>query len=263
MPLEPLSPVDVAPGYSSPYDVRFTTPDSTRLAGFDAWPWNDASAQAVVAASEWYTADTATRWGSWGPRARAYPAPSRPMDATTARERVISVAAALIGLDYQHHHVPAWNPPPTWPWKDVRSGRRGPGLDCSNFLGFVFSYALGIGLPTGIAAQAELHRAPVEGRLRSSRVAQIEGGYDDLVAELKPADIVYVRSDAGAVSHAVLWLGTCGTGLGTAPLVLDAHGAGVLDARRTLIPAGIRIRPYRRDGWYARGTAWAHRIIAD
>lgn len=263
MALESLRPRDVAPDYRSPYGIRFEVPEVERLAGLDAFPWNDASAQAVLAASDWYAPETEQRYGSWGPRARRYPAPTVTMDAATARERVVAVAAALIGLDYQHHHVPAWEPPPWWRHKTVRSGRQGAGVDCSNFLAFVFSYALGVDLPTAIQEQAALHRAPVEGRLWSSRVELIEGDYDTLLARLQPADLVYVRSDAGPISHVVLWLGSCGTGPSPTPLVIDAHGEGVLDADRVEIPAGIRIRPYRRAGWYGRRTAFAHRIVTD
>jgi len=56
----------------------------------------------------------------------------------------------LIGLDYQHHHVPAWAPPPWWRHETVRSGRQGADVDCSNFLTLVFSYVLGVEIPAGI-----------------------------------------------------------------------------------------------------------------
>jgi len=93
MPLESLRPRDIAPEYRSPYGVRLQTPEAQRLAGLDAFPWNDASAQAVLAASDWYSPETEQRYGSWGPRARRYPAPTVTMDAATARERVVAVAA--------------------------------------------------------------------------------------------------------------------------------------------------------------------------
>ena len=257
-------PVDAVPGYSSPYGVRFTTAAVDRLAGFDRSPWVDPHEQARVPFDEWYSPTTRTHWGAWGPPARQYPAPVGRPRGRLARERVVAVAAALVGLDYQHHHVPCWDPPPGWPQKVVRSGRRGPGVDCSNFVAFVYSYALGIDLPTGVVAQSQLHRSVTEGRLFAHRVQLVpHADHDQFVASLQPADILYLHSDAGGVSHAVLWLGDCGTGPGTAPLVIDSGGGGILDFHLSEIPAGVRIRPYRSVGWYARNTVYAHRIIPD
>ncbi len=252
---------DVAPDYSSPYGVRLPRPQPLREAGLDTWPWNDPQAQAAIAHSDWYSDATARRWNSWGPRARAYPAPAHPFAGDLARERLIGVAAGLIGLDYQHHHVPAWSPPPGWPWKDVRSGRRGPGLDCSNFVSFVYSYALGITLPTNVVTQAELHRTGTVDA-RPHRVLAIRGrDHDDLVGQLLPGDVVYIASDARAIVHCVLWLGALGTGPDATPLVIDCAGSGRVDARKAPIPAGVRIRPFRPTGWYARNAAYAHRVI--
>lgn len=262
--LAALEPRDIEPDYRTPYSVRFRMAAAERLAGFDRAPWNDPRAQARVPFVEWYSAPVRSRWGAWGPPARRYPAPAEHLRGRTARERVLTVAASLIGLDYQHHHVPHWSPPAGWPHHPVRSGRRGPGLDCSNFVAFVYSYALGVDLPTGVVAQSELHRSPTEGSLLTHRVRVIERGDDDAFrAALEPADILYIRSEVGAISHCVLWLGDCGTGPRDTPLILDCGGGGRLDAHGIEIPAGVRIRPYRRAGWYARSTAWAHRIIPD
>ena len=115
-----------------------------------------------------------------------YPPPVDRPHGRLARERVVTVAAALIGLDYQHHHVPSWAPPADWPHKPVRSGRRGPGMDCSNFIGFVYSYALGVDLPTGVGAQSELHRSISEGSLFSRRVQVLPAGdYDAFVIDVE------------------------------------------------------------------------------
>jgi hypothetical protein len=263
-PLRALHVENVAPGYRSPYSVRFSTPADQRLAHFAAAPWCDPRAAARVPFDRWYVASTRSRWGSWGPPALRYPVPGGRFRGRLARERVVGVAAPLIGLDYQHHHVPFWSPPTGWPHTPVRSGRRGPGLDCSNYIGFVYSYALGIDLPTGVVAQSALHRSTAEGALRSHRVqVLVPADYDSFVATLQPADVVYVQSDAGPVSHAVLWLGECGVGPSAVPLVIDSGGGGRLDAHRIEIPAGVRIRPYRRTGWYATSTVYAHRIIPD
>lgn len=261
-PLSALWTPPVEPDYVSPYRIRFDAPAATREAGFDTWPWNDPAAQAQLPRADWFTDETARRWGSWGPRARMYPTPPTAVGGARARERLLAVAGALIGLDYQHHHVPVWGPPPDWPWKDVRSGRRGPGVDCSNFVSFVYSYALGISLPTNVVEQAESQRrAPLLGA--APRVQVIEADdYDSLTTRLLPGDIVYLRSDRGAISHCVLWLGSHGEGPGVAtPLVIDCASEPRLDANRIRIPAGVRIRPFRRAGWYARAASHAHRVI--
>ncbi|TKV57633.1 NlpC/P60 family protein [Nakamurella flava] len=273
--LPALAPVDVAPGYRSPYTVRWTRPADERLSGFDQPPWNDPREQAVIPFAQWSSPATQARWGTWGPRARRYPAPAVRLRGRAARERLLTVAAALLGTDYQHHHVPAWSPPDGWPQKPVHSGLRGPGLDCSNYVGFVYSYALGYDLPTGVVAQSELHRSTSEGALLSHRVGVVPcptdpagAGWDPaahqaFVAALEPGDVLYLRNTSGIVSHAVLWLGDCGVGPTDLPLVIDCGGGNIVDARRTPIPAGVRIRPYRPVGWYARNTAWAHRIVPD
>ncbi|GAA2015786.1 hypothetical protein JL107_09400 [Nakamurella flavida] len=259
-----LPVVDAEPGYRSPYSVRFSTPEVERMAGLDGAPWNDPQMQACIPFDRWYTPETAAQWGPWGPRAYRYPAPAGRFRGRVARERVVAVAAALIGLDYQHHHVPSWSPPADWPHHPVRSGRRGPGLDCSNFIGFVHSYALGITLPTQVVTQSEMHRSTTEGSCFTHPIQVLPAtDHDAFVASLQPADIVYIRSEAGVVSHAVLWLGDCGVGPGTTPLVLDSGSSGLLDAERSSIPAGVRIRPYRPVGWYARRTSHAHRVVPD
>lgn len=262
--LAALRPIPVEPTYRSPYSVRFREPAERLLAGLDDAPWSDPHAQARVPFDLWYTPATRSHWGSWGPPARRYPPPATRFRGRLARERLLVVAAALIGLDYQHHHIPSWSPPDGWPHKPVRSGRRGPGLDCSNYIGFVYSFALGMDLPTGVVAQSELHRSASGRSLLTHPIRVIEpANYDSFVAALEPADILYIRSDAGDVSHCVLWLGDCGHGPGSTPLIIDCGGGGRLDAGGAEIPAGVRIRPYRRTGWYARSTAYAHRIVAD
>jgi cell wall-associated NlpC family hydrolase len=261
--LDALRPSDVAPEYASPYALRFDTPAADRLAGLDAWPWNDPGAQADVPEADWYGRATRDRRGSWGPVARRYPAPTAALTAETARERVLSVAGALIGLDYQHHHVPAWTPPAGWPWKEVRSGRHGAGLDCSNFTGFAYDYALGLRFSTDVATQARTHLLPADDPHAVPGIRVVRGDYDELSAALKPADLVFIAAETGAIVHVVLWLGACGAGPNATPLILDCGGPGRADANRVAIPAGVRIRPYRRTGWYARATAHAYRVIPD
>lgn len=247
---------------AAPYSLRFSLPDAALAQGFDAQPWNDPGQQAVVPRAAWYDDETRQRWGPWGPPARQYPAPvSLNPDPDWIGQRIVWAAGRHIGLDYQHHHVPAWSPPDDWPWTPVKSGRTGPGLDCSNFTSFVTNTALGIKLPTGIGRQAGTVTVAGPGGRGSVTLRRLDPrGYAEAVAILRPGDLLFIRSDAGRVSHVVFWLGACGIAADDTPLILDCHGGG-LRGPDAPIPAGVQIRPFRPDGWYGRSFAHAHRIV--
>ena len=70
---------------------------------------------------------------------------------------MVAAARRHIGLGYQHHHLPEFDPPGDWPWLAVSAGRNGPGLDCSNFTSLAFNDGLGIKLPTGIECPGRSH----------------------------------------------------------------------------------------------------------
>jgi cell wall-associated NlpC family hydrolase len=254
---------DAADGYTSPYSLRFTTSDALLAAGFDQPPWDDPEDEAAVSFSAWETAHRGRRGAAWGPPARQYPAPTLPRtDPAYLRERVIAVAARHIGLAYQHHHVPSWDPPAGWPWLPVKAGSNGRGLDCSNFTSFVFNYALGIALPTAIGLQGQtvvLRGAGGAGCLRAQSLPL--GRYAGLGATLAPADLIYIRNRAGRIGHVVMWLGAIGQDPKGDPLIIDCSETVHRDADGVLIPNGVRLRPFRERGWYWRNAAHAHRII--
>lgn len=255
------SPSDDGPAYSSPYALSFTLAQPLLDAGFDQAPWNDPGAEAAEPFAIWQAQHAAARGAAWGPPARQYPAPQLPRaDEDYLRQRVLRVAARHIGLAYQHHHLPSWQPPAAWPWLPVKLGTNGAGLDCSNFSSFVFNYALGLKLPTGIGLQARSTRLPGPGGQGCLRVERIEtAGRDNLGALLQPADLLYFRSPGGAIRHVAFWLGAVGEG--DMPLVLDCTQQPHVDATGAAIPAGVQIRPLTPGGWYARRLAHAHRLI--
>ena len=74
-------------------------------------------------------------------------------------ERVVATATRCIGYQYQHHHVPDWDPPESWPWKECCGERHAKGIDCSNFSGWNYNWALGIHLNTDVHKQAALTMA--------------------------------------------------------------------------------------------------------
>ena len=89
------------------------------------------------------------------------------------RERVVATAARFLGYDYQYHHIPDWNPPPTWPWKPTSAGHNGKGVDCSNLTSFVFNQGFGIRISSGIHRQADSSTA-LEARLGPVAIRTIE-----------------------------------------------------------------------------------------
>jgi cell wall-associated NlpC family hydrolase len=256
-------------GYVSPYALNFGSDSSLLNAGFDQRPWNDPADEAGQPVAAWEAAHARTpagawpRGAAWGPPASQYPAPSLPRtDAAYLRERVIAVAARQIGLAYQHHHIPSWVPPPGWAWRPVAAGSNGPGVDCSNFISFVFNYALGIKLPTAIGLQGEaltLIGPGGDGCLRAEPIALRD--YAALDAILAPGDLIYIRNRNGTIGHVVMWLGATGQSPDGGSLIIDCSQTWHRDANGVRIPPGVRLRPFRRDGWYWRRASHAHRII--
>jgi cell wall-associated NlpC family hydrolase len=257
------APVTVGPDYLSPYSLAFSIDTTLLNTGFDRAPWNDPDAEAAESVPAWETAYRGARGAAWGPPARQYPQPTLArQDEDYRRQRVISVAARHIGLPYQHHHVPSWGPPAGWPWLPVEAGSNGPGLDCSNFVSFAYNYALGLKLPTGIALQGHTVDLPGPGDVGVLRARRIDvRRYDDLRAVLAPADLLYIRNRQDRVSHVVMWLGVVGQSPTATPLILDCTQTLHRDASGATIPIGVRLRPFREDGWYWRRFSHAHRLI--
>jgi cell wall-associated NlpC family hydrolase len=252
--------------YVSPYRAVFQLPEADVETGLSRSPWNSDQEQSSVPAQAWYSRETRREWGSWGPPQRRYPeAPgwaTRPV--RWLQERVLRVALHYQGLSYQHHHIPAWNPPEDWPWKRVKSGHAGPGLDCSNFTGFVYNYALGVKMSTGIREQANMAHISGPGESGVLPVLRIEKqDYDTTVKQLQPADLLYIRNKSGALAHVIMWLGDVGVSPDGTPLVIDSTGSGHKDSQGNIIPDGVQIRPFTRDSWYWHDFDHAHRIVTE
>jgi cell wall-associated NlpC family hydrolase len=128
--------------------------------------------------------------GGFGPAAAAFPAVATPAGCdrvTFARERLLAAAKHYIGLPYQHHHVPGWNPSSAW------SGAEGPGLDCSNFTSWVYNFGLGIKFTSNVVDQGDGSSAP--GRVLSSS------------EPLQLGDLLYITSaDGSVIAHVVMFI---------------------------------------------------------
>lgn len=253
--------------YRSPYSLSLSVPPEELLAPDNLPPRNDPRLESSIPYEEWYSRRVRKEFGVWGPSPRHYPAlpDSATLPTSWKRQRVLAVASKYIGLPYQHHHIPSWNPPPDWPWKKVAYGRNSPGVDCSDFTSWVYNYGLGIKLKTGIKEQANLTEIPGPGGngLIHARTITDDNGYDDLVKRLKTGDLLYIRNRKGELAHVIMWVGSHGQSPDGAPLIIDCTGGGHQDCNGNDIPIGVNLRPFLKDSWYYKSFDHAHRILHD
>ena len=254
--------------YRSPYRLRYRAPVEQLL--FDAkGPRGSAAEESTVPEREWYGEETRKRCGAWGIPARRFDCPPevREKPADWKRERVVAAAARFIGYEYQHHHVPDWNPPKDWPWNRCCAGKQGKGVDCSNFSGWNYNWALGIHLNTDIHRQAaEATAQSSHGEVRAQVIKRPEGEpdrwYDELCRALKPGDLLYISDkDRTKAVHVIMWIGECGESPDRAPLIMDSTGGKTKDCEGHAIPCGIHLRPFAKGSWYHTRFSHAHRWI--
>jgi cell wall-associated NlpC family hydrolase len=251
--------------YRSPYSVKFNYPIKELLADIERAPRGDLREQSSVPFRDWYSAHTRKRYGAWGPPARHYSAPSGVAEKPMAwhRERAIAVGLRFVGYGYQHHHVPDWDPPRGWPWKETAVGHNGKGVDCSNFAAFVYNQGFGIKPSSGIKTLAEELEMPGPGAGRHTKAKRVElpASYAKRVKRLRTGDLLFIRNKREEISHVVLWVGTIGHSPDDTPLILDSHGEGVRDSAGKTIPAGIHLRPFHEKSWYNHSASHATRIF--
>jgi cell wall-associated NlpC family hydrolase len=257
--------IENAPAAGAGYKLRYTYPIDELVGDLLHGERGDLERESDIPHHEWYSHETRRRFEAWGPEQRVYPPlaglADRPL--SWKRQRVIATAARFIGYEYQHHHIPDWNPPADWPWKECCAGRNGRGVDCSNFTSFVYNQGFGIKMNAAIERQSELHSA-LEGHEHAVTVRKVElpDGFSERVAALRTGDLVYIRGrEDGPVTHVVIWVGGVCSSPSGAPMILDSHGGNVEDDWGRLIPCGIHLRPFREDSWYNRCAAHAHRIF--
>ncbi len=254
--------------YQSPYKMNLSIPISELCAIDNAFPRNDKKLESTVPYEEWYSDNILKEFKSWGPRPRHYPALEgyESIPETWKRQRVLAVASNMIGLPYQHHHIPDWEPPPDWPWKTVAYGRNSKGLDCSNFTSWVYNYGLGIHINSDVHKQAQLTEIEGPGGVGQIevRVIRDENGFDDLVSKLRAGDLLFIKSKkSDDVSHVIIWAGEFAQSPDGAPLIIDCTGSDHKDSNGNQIPIGVHLRPFTRDSWYYQSFSHAHRIIRE
>ena len=233
-------PQNQAGDYVSPYKVKFTYPLADLLRDIEHGPRGQAENESSVPFAQWSSPQVRKHYTSWGPPASQYPA----VPATSTkpvkwkRERVVAVALRFQGYGYQHHHIPDWNPPADWPWKETSAGHNGKGLDCSNFSAFVYNVAFGIKPSGEVKDQGAQLDIAGPGANHSTRAERIElpSSYAERVKLLRTGDLLYIHNSSDEITHVVLWVGEIGQSPDNAPLVIDSHGDSVRDSRGNNIP---------------------------
>jgi cell wall-associated NlpC family hydrolase len=254
--------------YESPYTLTFKAPLAELL--FDAKsPRGSVAEESPVPHRGWYAPKVRQKWGSWGVPARRFDCPPQVQgkSAEWRRERVVAAATRFIGYQYQHHHVPDWDPPPGWPWQKCCAGRNGKGIDCSNYSGWNYNWALGIHLNTDVHKQALQTKAPSShGEVHAETIRRPEGDpsewYDKLVKELRPGDLLYIGDrERTKITHVIMWVGNCAKSPDDTALVIDSTGGKIKDSSGHAIPCGIHLRPFAKGSWYHHSFSHAHRWV--
>lgn len=255
--------------YHSPYSVDLSSAPASIYQGL-------LSTSAVTSGS-----------GTWGPHADANTPPVIPQTLSTPtdveqwlRQRLMAAYSDFIGVAYQHHHDPRWNPAQGSPWNAVTLGYQSQGIDCTNLTAFAYNDALGIVMTGDTANQAAItSSAGLTIPTSLAPYIQVQvlpqyTSYQALVSNLEPGDIIYIDGSPGKPTHAITWLGSFG---------VDANNAGVdlivdstvdnpphIDSNNHAIVGGVQIRPFADptagvtlNTWYFNHIDHVLRIIAD
>ncbi|MGZ5018464.1 MAG: hypothetical protein ACXV8U_22070 [Methylobacter sp.] len=303
--LTPSSINSVNNGYQSPYQLSFNYSWSDLVSGlaqtsFTEWQQEGNPNYFKNIPQDWFDPsiykENASNWQqvgslSWGPGPGHYPQPTPSSDVTNSTEwrlqRLVAVAASMIGYGYLHHHIPDWNPGQDWytafniaPTDQLV----GQGLDCSDYTSWLHNYGLGIYLDTDVANQGAMVPGTKLGATATiannsnpsftvTRIADASMDYETLCQTLQTGDLLYIaggvaesktaiqnalaanQADPGApstplpaITHVIMWLGNASISNGSIPLVTDSHGGEVMDENGVLVPTGIQVRPFNNSG---------------
>lgn len=251
--------------YRSPYSIEFSYPLGELIGDIQRGTRGEPREESSVPFAEWYSRETRRQFGAWGPPSRHFHTASEvaghPID--WQRERAIAVALQFQGYGYQHHHIPDWDPPPDWPWKETKSGHNGKGIDCSNFTSFVYNRGFGFKLSGAVKRQSEELdiSGPGADRVTQAKRIELPKTYTERVQTLQTGDLLFIRNIHGEISHVVLWVGSIGKAPDSVPLILDSHGADVRDSQGSTIPDGVHLRPFLEQSWYSHNASHAIRIL--
>jgi cell wall-associated NlpC family hydrolase len=286
--------------YVSPYTITYTCDYNSLTNDFNTSPRDSITEESDLDYSKWYdisnqyylimgnngasscstSSNPYSVTATWGPQSRQYPAVQVPDPSTAGgdtltwqRERVVAVGQKHLGLSYQHHHIPDFNPYAvdlSWPASCPAVLVNYPiaGIDCSNFSSWNYNYGLGIKLDSALPAQSQT-TTPIPGPGGTGSITpQVIGqgaDYETLKSLLQTGDLLYIRAGTGKpVSHVIMWLGSIGKDPNESmPLVIDSHDNAppIQDCNSVTIPPGVQIRPFRSNEYYFQQFDHAFRII--
>jgi cell wall-associated NlpC family hydrolase len=239
----------------------------------------------------------------WGPDAVINTPPLVDSQTTllSLQERVIAAYKSFLGVDYQHHHNPLWQPTQNDPWNVTGTlSYQSQGIDCTNFTAAAYADALGIQMSGDTTTQSEIaagdtvlkgQTAPAKNyitlptkpdgsasdidrwiNIQTFSPADWGHTYQGLVNMLQPGDILYIDGKPGGkVTHAITWLGQFGVDSKGVyqHLIIDSTGITPqhVDSNNRIVPEGVQIRPFA-DGngktpnsWYYADVDHVMRIL--
>jgi cell wall-associated NlpC family hydrolase len=183
------------------------------------------------------TEEIKKKQGTWGPPAPIFPehkdehipAAHGHESVKWKRHRLAKVAHRYIGVKYRHHHHPHWLPNP--------EDKDSCGIDCSNFMAWVYNYALGIKFGGNIDTQG---KGGSEEKKMPGRRIDVDEVTGEPKEKLETGDLLFIRcKDNSRISHVVMYL--------THDEIIDSH------------ESGVEVRKFK--GWYKKNLDHARRII--
>ena len=193
-----------------------------------------------------------------------------------------------------------------------------PGIDCTDFASYIYNLALGIQMYSGTATQVQFINADTNSSLVTNSFLSsnsiptatilakdgsvitpnflpspnfgtpsinLPGSLSNIISQLRPGDLLYMRGTSTNISHVVVWLGNYGVMKNgkpsTVPLIISSHdntpaifnttnidSVTGLPAKLTsndittfLPPPGVQILPFTPDTWFYQSFSVAMQVL--
>lgn len=277
--------------FNKSYNFDNTNTNSSSSSCFQDISFLDKSNPSTVSKDDWYKES----WNeSWGPGPREFPPfvlsdkcnqelnrnLSRlekcvySKDAMTKckqeeltrlkRERLAIVAKQYVGLPYQHHHIPQWDPRLLTASVKAKAALvafdpflqlTNVGLDCSNFVSWLYNYALGIQFTPGIESQSKTVGKKLNPRepLKIGDLIYFDSYRDSITDAVRDLALKFAYTPSSSarfvganekqVFHVAMYLGN----------------NKIIDTLPTNPNKGVYIRPL--DSWYRKSIAYVRRVL--
>jgi cell wall-associated NlpC family hydrolase len=274
--------INKSSAYKSPYKLHFNFKWSDLVRRYEqplhSLVEKEANPQYFTNEKSWYNPSVYKSHPeagtlSWGPEPNHYLLPEMQDNDKRKAQRLVAVAASMIGYGYRHHQIPDWNPDQEWydknspSYSSTLSKHVGKGLDCSNYTSWLYNYGLGIYLNTNIKKRQEKKgqgemievKDSAGNMYKVTRVAQAKDDYATLCSKLQTGDLLYIAGDpklskadiqnqlkstSPSITHVIMWLGDVSVSTNNIPLITDSYGSELRDENNVQIPTGIQVRPF-------------------